>query len=733
MGNKIDIAQVEDFMARQLQDWELARKNFTALKDVKVKELDVDGWKIKVQFNPARIVSTGANVSADAIKKRKCFLCGANRPEAQESLKWNEYDILVNPFPIFPRHFTIPDERHLEQVMSDRVGDMYRLANMMAGYTVFYNGAKCGASAPDHMHFQAGNSDFLTIWNEVEKREKKALWSEAEAEVMTVPSLPVNIVVIDAKSENGAIAAMAQLVSRMPKAAGESEPMMNVLARKVGEGVEMVVIPRKKHRPSFYGNGDGEMLISPASVDLGGVIITPLERDFEAINEETIKKLIAEVCYSDDDMTKLETEAEPKVTVGIKSGEKVAVVLNGEYNCRGAQVKGRQEVSVANGQLVWNGEQVGDELLFEPTNGDCVVTIEDVTIGVNFHWQRNENQQFVGGVKMLADGEKVVVINVVAVEDYLKSVISSEMSANASEELLKAHAVISRSWLLAQINAKHNKSQCSEQRTDEEIVKWYDREDHDKFDVCADDHCQRYQGITRQTRAAVAQAVEATRGEVLMADGELCDARFSKCCGGVFEEFENCWEPVHHSYLTVRRDGVNEQDYRNLRIEANADAWIRGNAEAFCNTKDAKVLSQVLNNYDQETADFYRWTVSYEQSELSELVKRKSGIDFGDIEALEPVERGTSGRLVKLRIVGSKRTMTIGKELEIRRILSETHLYSSAFVVERDGSRFVLRGAGWGHGVGLCQIGAAVMGAQGYKYQEILRHYFAEAEVVKRY
>ena len=338
-----------------------------------------------------------------------------------------------------------------------------------------------------------------------------------------------------------------------------------------------------------------------------------------------------------------------------------------------------------------------------------------------------------------ADGS-ITVVNRIGVEDYLRSVISSEMSATSSPELLRAHAVISRSWLLAQIRKNERIADGARAYdactvTDDEIVRWQDREDHTDFDVCADDHCQRYQGVTRQSTAAVAEAVDATAGIALTDpdSGELADARFSKCCGGVFELFENCWEPVHHSYLTVRSDAPDALVYPDLRYESRARAWIEASPEAFCNTADESVLSQVLNNYDRESIDFYRWTVRYGVEELSDLVRERTGIDFGTITDLVAVERGTSGRIVRLRITGTKRSMIIGKELEIRHALSRSHLRSSAFVVDRDGDDFVLRGAGWGHGVGLCQIGAAVMAEKGYGWREILAHYFPGAELKKIY
>lgn len=435
---------------------------------------------------------------------------------------------------------------------------------------------------------------------------------------------------------------------------------------------------------------------------------------------------------------------EPKVQVGILSEPQIEFVLLNSYHIKGKEIAGRQVVTYVDGQIRWQGH-LYDELLFEPMHEESdAFELLNVTIGINFHWERKEDQRFMGALKIIVENEKLTGINVIHVEDYLTSVISSEMSATASLELLKAHAVISRSWLLAQIHK--NKAITASQslysaftQTDQELIRWYDREDHTHFDVCADDHCQRYQGITRASTEMVRQAIAATRGQVLMWEGNICDARFSKCCGGAFEEFQYCWEGIKHPYLSKQRDSKTGSGLPDLRVESEADQWIRTSPESFCNTKDKKILSQVLNNYDQETTDFYRWKIEYKQDELSELILKRSGIDYGQILDLIPVERGTSGRLVKLKIRGSKRTMTIGKELEIRRTLSTSHLYSSAFVIDKADivddvpGRFILTGAGWGHGVGLCQIGAAVMGEQGYPYDTILLHYYIGATIDKLY
>ena len=435
---------------------------------------------------------------------------------------------------------------------------------------------------------------------------------------------------------------------------------------------------------------------------------------------------------------------EPKVQVGILSEPQIEFILLNSYHIKGKEIAGRQVVTYVDGQIRWQGH-LYDELLFEPMHEESdAFELLNVTIGINFHWERKEDQRFMGALKIIVENEKLTGINVIHVEDYLTSVISSEMSATASLELLKAHAVISRCWLLAQIHK--NKAITASQslysaftQTGQELIRWYDREDHTHFDVCADDHCQRYQGITRASTEMVRQAIAATRGQVLMWEGNICDARFSKCCGGAFEEFQYCWEGIKHPYLSKQRDSKTGSGLPDLRVESEADQWIRTSPEAFCNTKDKKILSQVLNNYDQETTDFYRWKIEYKQDELSELILKRSGIDYGQILDLIPVERGTSGRLVKLKIRGSKRTMTIGKELEIRRTLSTSHLYSSAFVIDKADivddvpGRFILTGAGWGHGVGLCQIGAAVMGEQGYPYDTILLHYYIGATIDKLY
>lgn len=444
---------------------------------------------------------------------------------------------------------------------------------------------------------------------------------------------------------------------------------------------------------------------------------------------------------------------EPLISVGIFTKPKISFTFFGEFKLRDGEeiFSGICNAALDGSRIIIEQNGISktfeNEVLFEPEDFESeYFSLKDVVIGVDFHWQRTEKESFRGSLKLIIDNGGLLAINVIPVEEYLKSVISSEMSAKSRLHLLKAHSIISRSWLLAQIEKsnqlkKEKKKYITRTESESELTVWYDREDHEKFDVCADDHCQRYQGITKIYSEIANQAVEETRGLLLTHENKICDARFSKSCGGVSESFENAWEPIKFPYLHSVIDYKFEPDNFEIDFssEANAEKWIRANPPAYCNTKDTKVLSQILLDYDLETSDFYRWNVIYSQEEISQLIKKKSEIDFGSIIDLTPVERGDSARLIKLKIVGTKKTMTIGKELEIRRTLSKTHLYSSAFIVEKknivDGipQQFILRGAGWGHGVGLCQIGAAVMAEKGFQFDEILMHYYRNARIEKRY
>lgn len=772
LQGKADIMEdssISRFFNRQLEKWDDARHRFRDLKHVETKKLSEE---VRLQFNPARIVSTGAKIDKKTLGERPCFLCDKNRPKEQMSQQIDErFHLLVNPFPILPVHFTIPARKHQPQAIYKNYGEMHRFLSLHSELMVFYNGPKCGASAPDHLHFQAGTSGILPLqanWQRLSRNLTDIISLNDEEKIAVVRDFIVPAFVIISKSEESDETLFHRLYKSMPMRGDETEPMMNIIAWRKGDEYISVVIPREKHRPeAYFAEGDAQVMVSPGALDMSGLIITPREEDFHKLTEESATTILQECGISTEKMnsivTKLKTSKEaetgaetatlynngkqPNVTVGIVSGQKIHFSLNKPYLAKGETVMGEQVVEFSEGGVLWNGNQYS-KLTFHPQSADASFSLSDVTIGVNFHWERKETQTFLGTLRFVVEADKICAINELPVEKYLESVISSEMSATSSLELLKAHAVISRSWLLAQMKKRREVAASGNNffsfvKKDDMLIRWYDREDHTIFDVCADDHCQRYQGITKETSPHVAEAIRQTLGQVLLDGEDICDARFSKCCGGETEEFQYCWEDTPKSYLTAVRDlvlGVKNEEYSSLQDEATAERWIRSNPPAFCNTTDKKILSQVLNDYDQETADFYRWKVTYSQEKIQQLFEEKLKMNFGSILDMKAVERGKSGRISKLQIIGTEKTFTIGKELEIRRALSDTHLYSSAFVVDKYDKdeqgvpqRFEIIGAGWGHGVGLCQIGAAVMGEQGYAYNDILLHYYQGAEIKQLY
>ena len=783
MSNPLDT-----FFKSQLQEWQIARNNHEALDKVWCRELTASKLPLplRVQCNPARLVSTGAKIDKTSIAARPCFLCEKNRPEEQHDLALNEdFEWLVNPFPILPYHYTIASKQHRPQRILDAYEAMIQATLALSEeYIVFYNGPKCGASAPDHLHLQAGIGAGIPLVEYAKSIAPKGI-------IQAISPFGYLVYLIhDAENSD----TFYRLYKQLPTLQGEDEPYMNVVAYRRGDKVTLIVIPRHAHRPHCYNReGDAKYLISPGALDMCGLIITPRLEDYERLTATRAADILCEVGV----------RTEPTIDVGIMQGKEIRFTLHeasplplprrGDSDSTGHSrptllpgtyhASTKEDTPSGKSCIIIKGENTEyvikeDKAMVtsntampeapSPSERDGerppTFSLHGVTIGKEFHWQQQETQTFQGSLILrVIDGE-LHAINRIAIEDYLTSVIASEMSGTSSVELLKAHAVISRSWLLAQIapgasqklkieNLKlkvdqpHNevdskqsfipKANSQFSILNSQFIKWYDREAHTHFDVCADDHCQRYQGVNRKVTPQVHEAIRATRGIVLSYEGEVCDARFSKCCGGKTELYESCWDDTPHPYLSVVDD-------------------------PFCNTDDPKILSEVLNHYDQST-DFYRWTVQYTQAELSELVRRRGGFDYGDIIDLIPIERGPSGRIVRLQIVGTKATRIIGKELEIRRTLSETHLYSSAFEVEKqeqthlnppcegglEASRcqhplphregrggspvFILHGSGWGHGVGLCQIGAAVMGAKGYNYKEILQHYYPEASLTEWY
>ncbi|MBP5619750.1 MAG: DUF4922 domain-containing protein [Bacteroidaceae bacterium] len=763
----VDETEVEDFFQREMAQWPEAAERYQALKErVQTRELPLGETALVAQWNPARMVSTGAKTDAKSISERPCFLCNHNRPPQQGALMTEKhYQILVNPFPILPEHFTIPARRHSPQSVYSHFATMRRLAWNMPNHIVFYNGPQCGASCPDHMHLQAGSRGLVPLerdWT-IYENDLEKLYPLTGAETANMEEsgnvgdrcglyllksfvCPV-FVIRSLPSESDSILCQ-RLYKALPVVEGEMEPRMNLICWRQENGVgkpdEIVTLlfPRSKHRPDcYYAEGEEQLMISPGALDMGGLLITPREEDFRRITAEWASDILKEVtlsleqlepviaqvtdnpvCKCSEDSPKKESLEmmgnEPQVSVGIMSSPSIRFTICGKYVAKGESVCGEQFVEIQEGGIKWN-DSIYRELTFRPEGEGSSFTLHDVTIGVKFHWERQESETFTGTLRFVVDEDKIVTINQLPIDAYLTSVIGSEMKDTCSLEFLKASAVISRSWLLAQMEKRRQKSESNQNffpftRTNSELIRWQDREDHTIFDVCADDHCQRYQGITRATNPRVAEAIRSTRGLVLTCEGEICDARFSKCCGGQSNEYQYCWENKEFPYLKSVHD-------------------------PYCNTSDEQVLRQVLNDYDLETHDFYRWTVDLTQEELKQLLADHLKMEFGDILDLLPLEKGPGGHISKLKIVGTECTFTIGKELEIRKALSKTHLKSSAFEVERldvrDGvpATFRLHGSGWGHGVGMCQIGAAVMGQQGYSYEEILRQYYQNIQIQKLY
>ena len=738
---------IQKFVGDQLSRWPLACENFRALKNVKVREIDAGGLKVKLQFNPARIVSSAAKLSKEDIAKRKCFLCRDNRPDGQIMLKFEgrknkKYHILVNPYPIFPDHLVIAAARHTDQSIRQRYVDMLDLARKYTDYTFFYNGPRSGASAPDHHHFQAAPKGIIPLECDVDqifgKEALEPISILQDAQLYHYPKFTTGVFILRGETSKSVAKLFYRLLDCAEIQEGDSEPMFNLFTVYREGEYRSIVIFRSRHRSHHYfSEGPDHLTMSPGCADMGGVFIVPVEAEYEKITPELLSEMLSEVSVTKEEEERIIdriTRTQPQIEVGVMSGKEIEFeILSDGAGLRKASLReGKIEYDGALYDELYFGSQTPSTMFAEPS-----FILHGVTIGVDFHWERKEDQKFAGALKIIVDRDKLIAVNVVGVEDYLLSVISSEMSASASEEFLKAHAVISRSWLMAQISSsrKERRKQVPAEvtdlpslvthleaamRSDEQDadnikeytdIKWYDHEDHRLFDVCADDHCQRYQGLSRATGNTVRKVIDSTWGQVLTYDGKLCDARFSKCCGGVMESFSTCWDDKDYDYLQPLADTPGH----------------KAGEKCFCDTDDKEILSQVLNNYDQETMDFYRWTVEYEKNELSSLIQRKSGVSVGEIIAIEPLERGASGRIWKLRIQGSQKTMIVGKELEIRRILSESHLKSSAFDVEITPEKVIFTGAGWGHGVGLCQIGAAVMASEGYTYKQILEHYYPKS------
>lgn len=730
--------QIDKFVKDQLSVWPLAAENYRSLKKAGSKVLSIGGLPVTVQLNPCRRISSEASLDKESINRRPCFLCPENRPAEQtnmefEGRKGRRYRVTLNPYPIFPSHLVISSFEHTPQSIWHRYQDLLDFVRENNEYLGFYNGPESGASAPDHMHFQACPQGLTPLQNRVDEllaagddKTLDYLTNVKEARLFHLNEYARGVFVLCGATAKSTAKLFYRLLDCASVPDGSSEPKMNIIAWCHEGEYRTAVIFRERHRPHNYSSsGADHLAMSPGCADLAGVYVTTREEDFDKLDAGLLSQVVREVAASEETEKEIIwrlTRSQRRLEVGIMSGSEIEFEIISD----GA---GRQKVEYSQGRISYNGA-LYDELVFEAQTEATMFAepsfiLYGVTIGVDFHWERKVTQKFAGTLKFIVDGGKVTAVNIVGVEDYLLSVISSEMKASAGLEFLKAHAVISRSWVMAQV--EHRQSHVS--RTPEpscpvsepvegaeEYIKWFDHDDHTLFDVCADDHCQRYQGLTMAVGDTVRKAVDQTWGLVLTSEGKICDARFSKCCGGRMELFSTCWEDKDYPYLQPLPD--------------TADC-VEGD-DVFCDTKDEKILSQVLNDYDLETRDFYRWRTEYSRTEVSDLVRRRSGMDFGTIRDLVPVERGPSGRLKRLKVVGDKKTMIIGKELIIRRWLSDSHLKSSAFEVHWDGDHLTLDGSGWGHGVGLCQIGAAVMAAKGYSFDRILLHYYPGSTLERR-
>lgn len=693
---------VPEFVKEQLASWPMASRNFRLLDSAESKSIRAFGITVRAQVNPCRIISSTAEVDAASIASRPCFLCTQNRPAEQTHMplevNGRSYRLQVNPYPIFEDHLVIALDAHRPQESRPYLADMLALTSLCPDFLIFYNGPYSGASAPDHMHFQACHHHALPLQDAVDAfldSPVQPLISHEGASLYLFPGYVNGTFAIKGSSADSVEILFLRLLGCCETLAGEPEPRFNLYAYfKDGQYRLFIILRTGIRSHHYYAKGDDHLTMSPGAADMAGHFVVPDPEDFPKLDGKMIEGMLQEVTISSsaqEGICRSLKAAQRKVEVGIMSAEEICFVL-GDGKPR--------TVRICDGRISYEGQLYG-ELSFAPSESSDLFagpsfTLRDVTIGIDFHWEQKRDLQYAGELKFIVEGDRLTAVNVLGIEDYLLSVISSEMKSSSSVELLKAHAVISRSWLMARMEERA----CPETAC---------KASHQHFDVCADDHCQRYQGVAMAAGDKVRKAISATWGQTLRYGGTLCDARYSKCCGGITERFSSCWEDVDFPYLQPVLDNDGGRD--------------------FCDCEDDAILSQVLNDYDLKTRDFYHWRVRYSADELSALVRRRTGRDVGRIVGMEPLLRGASGRIVRLRINGTFGSMELGKELAIRRALSDSHLKSSAFEVLREGDDFILEGKGWGHGVGLCQIGAAVMAGRGYTYKEILKHYYRGAEI----
>jgi len=687
------MSDIDKFIRDQLSVWPLAAANFRLVKTAEEREFTVHGQKVRAQLNPCRIASSTADIDEATIAARKCFLCPENRPKEQFHLKFEgkkgrSYNVQVNPYPIFRGHLVIARDRHIPQSIWHHFPDMLLFGLMHTDYTVYYNGPVSGASAPDHLHFQACPRGVLPLEGNVDAfldNPGEPLARVQDASLYKYEGYTRGIYALKATTQKSMAKLTYRLLECSPRIAGEDEPRFNLYCWHTGAEFRTIVVLRSQFRSRHYDlDGPDHLTMSPGAAEMAGYFVTPKPEDFAKLSDRLLTEMIDDVSISEEDEKMVGwrlTRRQPFIEVGIMAAEEIVFEIISD----GA---GPQRVSFSDGRINYGGA-LYDSLTFDAVTRSTLFAeptfiLYDVPIGIGFHWEQKVTRKFAGRLSFIVEGERIRAVNRIGAEDYLLSVISSEMHADAPLEFLKAHAIISRSWLMRNLRT------------------------HDGFDVCADDHCQRYQGLDGAVGPDVRAAIDQTWGQLLMQGGEVCDTRYSKCCGGRTELFSTCWEDRDYPYLQSEKD-------------------------PYCGEAEPALLRKVLNDYDLQTGDWYRWEVRYTREELSSLLARNTGFDFGTVQAMDPVEIGPSGRIKYLRIVGSRHTATIGKELEIRRVLSDSHLKSSAFSISWEGDVCVLRGRGWGHGVGLCQIGAAVMASKGFTCARILSYYYRGAEISGRY
>lgn len=476
---------IDKFIKDQLSVWPMAAENYRNLKKAETKHLDVGGLKVLAQYNPCRRISSEAPLDKKSISERPCFLCPENRPAEQtniefEGRKGRKYRVTLNPYPIFPSHLVISGYDHTPQSIWHRYQDLLDFVKENQEYLGFYNGPQSGASAPDHMHFQACPQGLMPLQNRVDELldageggTLKFLTNVKEARLFQLDEYARGVFVLRGTTAKSTAKLFYRLLDCAPVPEDSDEPRLNLIAWCHGGEYRSAVIFREKHRPHNYFSTDSDHLaMSPGCADMAGVYVVPEKEDFDKLDSRILSQVVEEVAASEATEKEIVwrlTRTQNRLEVGIMSGQEIEFEIISD----GA---GKQKVEYSGGRISYNGV-LYDELVFEAQTEATMFAepsfiLYGVTIGVDFHWERKVTQKFAGTLKFIVDGDRVTAVNIVGVEDYLLSVISSEMKASAGLEFLKAHAVISRSWVMAQV--EHRRKPAIRQALGPESVDGYD-------------------------------------------------------------------------------------------------------------------------------------------------------------------------------------------------------------------------------------------------------------------